>query len=671
MSLTEYEKYLAQEEARYTKIKQDFEWDRAHPLVTAYTRFITIPNNTLDKLARIRHHNTDEGPIPVDLGHLWRSEFTVKAYQTQAVAHLALMPRFILGDAVGLGKTVMTIASICYLKKRYPDLKIVIMCTKSVQSQWVEEIEKFSKLRAQALPEKWVGETGFPARARFLEDFLDSKLDLDVVVGKYSSLIGVRREIPGEFDENGDPRPSSGKELVSKEIKLISKIMRPHRDNILLVTDEAQKFASPDVSVRKLINRMAARSSRVWALSATTIKNDLAEFYNIALAIGIAPLGDLFEFTENHCIRSLQKISRTRRAWKTTGYRNLEVFKRELRPFFLGRSQSQVKEKLPRLQTKFYNLDPSPEQTKLLLHDLPNGNVVLPASVKKINGEIQIKDRDFDNMMTKLGVYQAVANHWGLIDVDDKKKYLTSKLSPKEEMLLDLLDGELAGEKVVFFTKSLRWIDRLEALTKAGKFTERKILRITGNESEKVRAQNRRLFQDPNSGYDLIMINTAGVEGINLQQAGHMIAGDLPWSYGQTLQLIGRIMRMASPHSACTLHVLVLKGTIDEYTIDTLRAKKGVFEAILGRSHSAGLLDAGENIEMDIESGMEKLDEKASDFAHLLKANLKKTPMNKFLSGAFLTTEGHESLVKGRTITSMSVEDLMDKWDRAAADETI
>jgi SNF2 family DNA or RNA helicase len=227
-------------------------------------------------------------------------------------------------------------------------------------------------------------------------------------------------------------------------------------------------------------------------------------------------------------------------------------------------------------------------------------------------------------------VQQLVTNHWCLLDRGNEKEYLTKKLSPKEEALLDMLDGDYRGEKVVVYTKYRTWIDRLEWLTENGHLTKRKFLRITGAENEKKRNENKRLFQDPDSGYDLIVINAAGLEGINLQQAAHMILLDVPWSWGDLIQLVGRMVRMASPHTACTLHIMVARGTVDEFVIETLKGKKGVFETILGQSHSAGILDSGEDINLD--SGMESGASEA-EFHALLKAHVKKIGMKIFLSG--------------------------------------
>jgi hypothetical protein len=128
----------------------------------------------------------------------------------------------------------------------------------------------------------------------------------------------------------------------------------------------------------------------------------------------------------------------------------------------------------------------------------------------------------------------------------------------------------------------------------------------------------------------LIVVNAAGIEGINLQQAAHMVLLDVPWSWGDLIQLVGRMVRMASPHSACTLHILVAKGTIDEYAIETLKGKKGVFEQILGESHSAGILD--ENVFLDLDSGMEA-GNSDEEYQALLKAHVKKIGLSTFLVG--------------------------------------
>ena len=538
---------------------------------------------------------------------------------------------YITDDYLPTHNTIDVIAAACWLKERNPNLKFLVLCTKSTSLQWGGEFLKFSNLRPFVMVDEYRGQKSYAARLQQFEHFLQGDKK-DVLITKYTSVIGKRKKIKGGFDDDGNP-VKDGVESISEEIRQFCNIAKAHRENLVVILDECQKFKGLGTSIRKLVANLCNRTDRVWALTATAVKNDLEEFYSIASAVGIRPFGLVGDFREQFCLYDAKHIGFGQYEPVLRGYKNVKEFRAGLRPFFLGRSQAQVKEKLPKLSTTFVPIDLSEEQINLLLHDIPDGTYVLPPTiVKTASGDIIEKERDPDNLMTMMSVYQLVANHPGLLDPGNPEKYLTKKLSPKEEELLYLLDGELAGEKCIVYTKYRTWIDRLEHITKQGWFTNRQFLRITGAENETKRDLNKRLFQET-AEHDLMVINNAAVEGVNLQQAAHMILLDLPWSWGDLIQLVGRMVRMASPHSACTLWVLTAKGTMDEYTIEVLKGKKGVFETILGESHSAGILD--NNLEIDLDSGMDQVgtDE---EFHKLLKAHVRSVGVRTFIQGDML-----------------------------------
>src|SRR5579863_2670731 len=629
------------------------------PIVTPYAIASGVPAETLEKLFALRHWDVEAaGPVPFkwptslrenvyDLSKQTETEpLRLREYQKQAIHHLCRMPRFILGDAVGLGKTLDAIAAACWLKDRFANAKIVVVTTKSTTYQWEEEVIRYSRLRPYVMRDTYKGLSSSNARYAQMIQFLEGTKK-DVLIVKYSSLIGTRKKVEGEFDDDGYPVIGDKKETLSEEVRTFAKIFKQHGDNIILVFDECHKFKTMHSSTRNLVFNLSKYAGRVWALTATAIKNGLEEFYSIATGIRIEPLGLMGDFKDEHCIYREQWMgARGGNKKILVGYKNVAKFKREMRPFFLGRSQKQVGEPLPELSTLYHPIELDARQTQILTDELPNGTIQLPPTIIKVAGEIYEKERDPDNIMTQLSVQQLVTNHWCLLD-KASPDYHTKKLSPKEEALLDMLDGDYRGEKVVVYTKYKTWIDRLEWLTKNGHFTERKFLRITGDENERQRNENKKLFQDPNSGYDLIVINAAGMEGINLQQAAHMVMLDCPWSWGDLIQLVGRMVRMASPHSACTLHVMVARGTIDEYTIETLKGKKGVFEKILGESHSAGILD--DRGFLDLESGMEAGGTE-EEFKELLRAHVKSSSMKTFLVGDLITE------AKGNVEYKMSFE---------------
>lgn len=637
------------------------------PIITDYTRQIKIDDGLLTTLFALRRWNTEgEEKIPFARPpHLREFIFPgndplrLREYQKQQIHHMCRLPRFINGDAVGLGKTIDTIAAAAWMKSKFPQTKVIIFATKSTTWQWHDEVERFSTLRPYVMQDVYKGITGYNGRYAQLIDFLEQDKQ-DILICKYSSLIGTRRVVT-KVDASGCEQKV--REAVSQEIKLFAKIFKEHRQNIVLVLDECQKFKTPGTSTRSLVRHLASYSGKVWALSATVIKNGLEEFYQIAHAIGIKPLGELGDFNENHCVFTRQYIGNGRFQPMLKGYKNVAEFKRQMRPFFLGRSQAQVKEPMPRLSTIFHPIDLDEKQARLLLDEIPNGTFQLPPAIIREAGQIFEKERDPNNQMTMLSIQQLVANHWALIDRNNEKDFHTKTLSPKEDALLDMLDGDMRGEKVIVFTKFRTWIDRLQWLTENKHFTERKFLRITGAESEAQRNENKKRFQEPGSGYDMIVINSAGIEGINLQQAAHLICLDLPWSWGDLIQLVGRMVRMASPHSACTLHVLAAKGTIDEYTVETLKGKKGVFEKILGASHSAGILD--ESTLVDLESGMEQ-GGSDTEFRSLMTAFVKSSSLSKFLEGDYIAAarqpEYKMTFEKKKSRKEISLEDSDQKW---------
>jgi len=578
------------------------------------------------------------------------------------------MPIWINGDAVGLGKTLDTIAAFCWIKERFPEAKLVVLATKSTTLQWRDEFRRFSLLKPYVMQDTYKGLNSHNARYAQLMSFLEGR-KIDVMIVKYTSMTGTRKKIQGtgQFDETGIPINRERREEISEEIKNYARIFKKHQKNIILCCDEGQKFSRQGTQLRNLVKYLSHYCGKSWALTATAISNGLDEFYGVLTGLGGEPLGTMGDFYNEFCVFRDQYIGNGISKPVLMGYKDIPRFRKAIRPFFLGRSQAQVKEKLPLLTTLYHPIELDKRQTEILTEELPNGTLVLPPTIFKVAGEIFEKERDPDNLMTQMSVQQLVANHWCLLDKSNEKDFFTKTLSPKEECLLDMLDGDFRGEKVLVFSKFRTWIDRLERITAEGHFTSRKFLRITGAENEKQRDINKRLFQTPDSGYDLIVVNAAGVEGINLQQAAHLVCLDLPWSFGQLIQLVGRMLRMASPHSACTLHVIPALGSIDEYTVETLKGKKGIFEKILGSSHTNGILSQDE---LDLDSGLES---GASDeeFISLLCAHVKSSSLSTFLTGEKITeaqTEKDYKMSFERKTTSkphkrtFNLEEYGDKW---------
>jgi len=255
------------------------------------------------------------------------------------------------------------------------------------------------------------------------------------------------------------------------------------------------------------------------------------------------------------------------------GYQNLNKFRNDIDPYFLGRAKNEVSDELPKIITREINLDLTPEQEKKYAESL-EGFLILSDEVKETT------------KLTQLIYCQQIVDSLYLLGIEAK--------SNKEEELFRLLEEELSNEKVIIYSNYRKMVDRLETL-----FIEKKIkcTRITGVEKDNEREDNKRAFQDPNSGIDIIMITNAGSAAINLQAASTLIFFDSPWSYGDYKQLLGRMVRIGSKHSTVLVLHFVVTNTIDKYVLKTLQKKKGIIDPLISGDSDALDFDSTSDID--------------------------------------------------------------------------
>jgi SNF2 family DNA or RNA helicase len=124
--------------------------------------------------------------------------------------------------------------------------------------------------------------------------------------------------------------------------------------------------------------------------------------------------------------------------------------------------------------------------------------------------------------------------------------------------MIDVLDRELTAKKI-------------------------KSVRITGGEKDDERKKSQEAFQDENSDVKVVLITMAAAEGINLQLAKAVIFYDSPWSAGDYLQIIGRMIRIGSMHDRVFCYHLVCPKTIDDRVMKALASKMDLIENVLGK----------------------------------------------------------------------------------------
>jgi SNF2 family DNA or RNA helicase len=110
-----------------------------------------------------------------------------------------------------------------------------------------------------------------------------------------------------------------------------------------------------------------------------------------------------------------------------------------------------------------------------------------------------------------------------------------------------------------------------------------KSVRVTGSEDGEARKKAMLDFQDPDNDTQVIWITMAGGDAINLQTAKALVFYDTPWSAGDYLQVLGRMIRIGSNHDRVFALHLVCKDTIDERVQEVRRKKMKLVESVLGQ----------------------------------------------------------------------------------------
>lgn len=498
-------------------------------------------NATYAKLKELRTR-TDLSLKPTELLRETFTDFDgserplkIRYYQVQGILHLVAMNRFLLGDDTGIGKTIQSIAALCFVWARDPNLKVIVLTNKSVVGQWALEFEKFCSPGRINVFEC----TGTPAR---------------------------REKIYRSFSEATGPSVLIlGYATARKDIKFIQDYT-----GHILITDEASAYKNPQTQTYQVVRHLGdpSRASRHWALTATMIKNNLMEGYGIYSLVVPGLFGaSKNKFMNEYCMTRLQPIPGSKRQIPVIiGYRadQIKRFRDKIDPYFLSRAKFDVATELPVLTVREHKVGMTgPQEAKY--HEA-------------LSGLLEIDKTGEEKETTKLTalIYcQQIVDHPSLVECDGD--------SEKMDALFEMLtEGDLAEEKIIVYSRFRKMVDLLET-TASSKPYKLKTVRVTGAEDEDERKEAMLRFQDPKSDVRICFITDAAKEGINLQAAKALIFYDSPWSAGDYLQVLGRMIRIGSKHDRCYAIHLTARGTIDVQVMAVLRKKMSLIEQVMGR----------------------------------------------------------------------------------------
>lgn len=449
-------------------------------------------------------------------------KLTLHDFQQSGAIFIAQNKNCLLRDQPGLGKTPQSLAAFNALVRKMPELKCVVVCPASLVYQWGDEIQKFTTFKHSIY--RGTKKQRLSALKSFTED-----PEIQVLVLNYEIL---RRD-------------------ANYLIQLYKKF------NYVVIYDEAQKLKNFRSQTAKAAKMLSIRALGNKLLTATPIHNKVDDLYGLFRIIDDTLFGNYQDFLNNFAYYySVDKGSYSIPV--ITGTKNVALLKDKIKPFVFGREKKDVYAQLPALtfMNRFVEL---PEHHKEVYDTIAEDNLLMK--------EEGVKEIERLAALTHMQRCSDAVEH---INADLRPS------SPKIDECIEMLESDFSEEKVIIYSKYTSTIDILVQKLKKKNIP---YYTIDGRVSAPKRDENKKAWES-RKGQSVLVISSAGGAGLNLQAAGTIIFLNHPWSYGELLQVWGRIHRIGTEHSKLLIVNLYTKGTIDEDIKDALESKEKVFNKI-------------------------------------------------------------------------------------------
>jgi superfamily II DNA or RNA helicase len=229
-----------------------------------------------------------------------------------------------------------------------------------------------------------------------------------------------------------------------------------------------------------------------------------------------------------------------------------------------------------------------------------------------------------------------------LLDLIERAERIPFGQEAKVKALLNLLERELAGEKVIVFTE---FLDTLEMLTKvldqagyAGQYVE-----YHGTTPPHEREANRRRFlEDPD--VRILLGTDAASEGINLQQGCNaLIHMEIPWNPNRYEQRNGRIDRYGQRQRP-QVYLLVATKSLEDRVAQVVVQKLEKIAEQVGSVSNVFPIAAKVNVdefldEADAEAAAAKAEERFDEAQAQTEAELREQVPEELIRGDVFETQ--------------------------------
>lgn len=472
------------------------------------------------------------------------------------------------GDGVGLGKTLMSIGTMKWFVEQRGARKILIVCKKSLKTQWAEEIRKIADW--QRVP---IFITGGTTKKRKLAPYKGiQEAPIGILITNYQDFLNWKEEIDKvNFD--------------------------------ICVIDEAHCIKGRDGVMNNAIAD-TVNGKRTILLTGTPIMSRPDDIWGIVHLATPNFFGPYEEFKKSYIDTEFGIYGE-----QIIGAHALDELQEKLSLFLIMRSAEDAAIDLPKqrraknitcdmdaLQEKMQGIveerkQKQDEKKQQILDNCPlspKGERIISAEAKaaieNINelGKMYISTLQF--IADDPAVFRYMSPERGMNKQLQNMLPDSYSMSAKTEATVDTV-AELvdADEKVIVFCNFASAARMLKA--HFDKIPGANTVMYTGEESDDAKEANKKAFKnDPECR---VIIGTEAMEeGLNLQVSRFVIHYEQANTYAQRTQRIGRIRRVGSMYDYINVIDIMTGGSFDETKIKKLRHDYLITNAVLGSQAS-------------------------------------------------------------------------------------
>ncbi len=424
----------------------------------------------------------------------------LRSYQNDAIEFLISSGSAGLFDETGLGKTATVIMTVA--KLGLTD-KILYICPASLKY----EVEKEIKRWLPSIKTCVIG--GLPqSRSKMWER------QSGITIANYEILVKDASVVPKEWD--------------------------------MVIIDEGHRISRYDGTVSlKRCTRIAVmvhkilKAKRRILMTATPVWSRPEQVWSLMEWIRPGYLNSYYSFIYRYCV-----LNKDRRI---VGYRDLDDLKKRIAPLYIRRLKRDVEKSLPPIS--FVDIPVELNQNERRLYDIVRSELLFELKAN----DLSVNLASLGSAVTNLTRLRQIAGSLELVSEMHKD---SSKIETMKQKLEEIMSG--TDEKVVIYSQYSKLID-----IAARETAEYNPLVIQGSVSAEDRSRFMDMFQnDPL--HRVMMITTAGGQGLNLQVASNLIMMDMSFSVGANLQVIGRIERIGQQRPIFVYRLNAI-GTVDGF----------------------------------------------------------------------------------------------------------